>query len=172
MEKKALIKDYILSIVIFIVVLLAFVWLIKLSFKDREIINQYEYDDLKQNSIEYLEENMQELNEYAKIVLKARPQKCQHFNEVTYCYESDHSVDIDLYGLEEYKNYRGQQSWGIIYSEEDILKGKDTWVYDRKKEEGYGHLIEIKTKIKDNWYFHYTDYSYEETDKISDYVKS
>jgi hypothetical protein len=172
MEKKALLKDYILSIIIFIVVVLAVVWLIKLTFVYTEKINEYEYDKLKQDSIEYLDKNIDELKEYATLVLETKPHKCPSFNGISYCYDSDNSVDIILYELEEYKNYRGQQYWGIIYSEEDILNGKDMWVYDRKKEEGYGHLIELKIKIRDNWYFHYTDYDYDETDKISDYVKS
>lgn len=172
MEKKALLKDYILSIIIFIVVVLAVVWLIKLTFVYTEKINRYEYDKLKQDTIEYLDKNIKEIEVNAKKVIEDKPHPCRKINNLTYCYDNNKSTDIIFRGLEEYKNYRGDQDWGLIYSNEDILEGKDIWVYDRRKEEGYGHYIEIIKRIKDNWYFHYIDFSYNENDVISDYVKS
>lgn len=172
-EKNKFMRDYLLSISLYIIVFLTIFLIIYLSIKGthNEIIKKYNYDSLKEETIEYLNDNNKELQENCNNVLKEKPHSCREHNDLIYCYGTDDKVSVMFYKYGKYKdnkNYVGEQDWGLEYSKKDLLNGKNIYVWNEYRETGHGNNIIVKTRIKDNWYFYYIDYNYEKNDVISD----
>lgn len=123
--------------------------------------NKFDYDNAKENTIEYLNENEEQLikivdNLYKSKLSEQKPYK--NISSATYSY----LYDFNFKDKTEYIKFHidsqgmlGGQYYGLIYSKNN---NDDLIIYDEYKETGDGNNIFIRQKIKDNWYFYYEDF--------------
>lgn len=120
--------------------------------------NKNDYKKAKNECISFLNENLEELTSIVEERISSKLDKYEKYKDTSYDYHKDYlsreyiQFDIGAQGM------LGGQYWGIIYSLDDLLEGKDIEIYDEKEYTGEGNNIFIKEKIKDNWYFYYNDF--------------
>lgn len=121
------------------------------------------YDEAKEETIIFLNDNIDNLQDISKSILKIKSNsyKEHKYKDKTYVYsymqneEGKEYIQIDFDG----QGMLGGQGWGLIYSDnDDLLNGNSYYIYDEKEQTGTGNNIFIKEKIKDKWYFYYDDW--------------
>lgn len=123
--------------------------------------NEFEYDEAKKTTQNYLNKNENKLIELVNNLYESKTSKKNPLKTVNYAaYENND--DFDFKNKKEYikidldsQGMLGGQYYGLIYSKES---NDDFIVYDEKKETNKGNNIFIRQKIEDNWYFYYEDY--------------
>ena len=154
-------KSIIIYLSLFISILL-FTTIIFLNFYWNLKSNKFNYNSAKIKTIDYFNSNEKELNELVEKILKNKISIRKPYKGIiyaSYCSPNDNKCKTSKEEIDLQLDYQGiglgGQDYGIIYCKE---YDSDLIIYDEKKERGIGNNIEIKQRIKDNWFFHYTDW--------------
>lgn len=161
MAEKVL-KILLYSIVIFLIIIsVLFVLFLGILgiFSD-----SFDYDSSKEKSTNFLNENIDELNELANYYLTNHNLESKEFKIVSSIrYSKTNGIDgkdmenvrfdIDSQGM------LGGQYYGLLYiPENNYLGEEDLYIYDENAVKGNGNNIFIRKKIRDNWFFYYDDF--------------
>lgn len=122
-------------------------------------VNRDDYQNAKNNSIKFLNNNIYELEKLSDEAITSKNYNEKEFKNVSYSYEKNSDnieyVQFDINS----KGMLGGRYWGIIYSpDDDFLDNETIQIYDENQETGKGNNIFIKERIRNNWYFYYDDY--------------
>lgn len=133
------------------------------SFWQKEF-NKFDYNSSKKEAYEFLNDNIDRLDELAKNYLENHELESTKFKIVTYISynETDGIRNKPLETVEfscDSQGMLGGQYWGLLYiPANNYLGEKDLYIYDEHKEKGNGNNIFIREKLKENWFFFYDDY--------------
>lgn len=158
-------------IVVLTLIFLVFVMVFNSSYKKEN--NKFDYFSAKENTIKYLDNNKDALNEIVEKLIDTKGSIKNPTKEISFA-TYDYLSDFNFKEKTEYvifyldgQGMLGGQNYGIIYSKID---DEDFIVYDQKKVTGEGNNIFIREKLYDNWYFYYNDWDGEiDVNKIKQY---
>lgn len=123
--------------------------------------NGFNYYSIKEDTIKYLEDNEDILNEIVEKLYENKSSIKNPTKEIRlakYNYLSDFNfkektefIEFSIYN----SGLFGGQDYGLIYSK---INSENIIIYDEKEAIGEGNNIFIREKIYENWYFYYNDW--------------
>lgn len=122
------------------------------------------YSEAEEYSINYLNSNAKQLTKIAKEVIKERSDDgfSTKISEIRSIYYGDSDVisNGDYVTFNFYDNgFYHDVDWGLIYSPSNKFEGEDElYTYDQSINDTKGNNVYVRKKIKDNWFFYYSDY--------------
>jgi len=118
-----------------------------------------DYKASEKKTIEFLNNNIYELNNLAQKYLKNHNLESQKYKMIqSIKYDKDEDVEYVQFEYNS-QGILGAKDWGLLYIPDNHYLGKkDLYIYDEYQERGTGNNIVIRKKLKENWFFYYVDW--------------
>ena len=160
MKNKSLIFGFLIfGILIFVISIVIFLCVPHDIFKSRK-----SYSEAEEYSVNYLNSNVEQLTKIAKEVIKEKsddgfPTEISEIRSIYYG-DSDVISNSDYVTFNFYDNgFYHDVDWGLIYSPSNKFEGENKlYTYDQSINDTKGNNVYVRKKIKDNWFFYYSDY--------------
>lgn len=120
----------------------------------------FDYKESEKKTIEFLNDNIYELNNLAQKYLGNHNLESQKYKMIqSIIYHKDEELEYVQFEYNS-QGMLGGQYWGLLYIPRNKYLGEDNlYIYDAKDStSSTGNDIFIRKKIKKNWFFYYDDY--------------
>ncbi len=120
---------------------------------------KFDYKESEKKTIEFLNDNIYELNNLAQKYLENHNLESQKYKMIqSIIYHKDEELEYVKFDYNS-QGILGGQYWGLLYIPDNHYLGeKSLYIYNEYQEKGNGNNIFIRKKIKKNWFFYCDDY--------------